>query len=217
MSPANPARGSLFVISAPSGAGKSTLVARLVQAVPGLRFSVSYTTRPPRPGEVDGVHYRFVDEAAFRAKVPRGEFLEWAEVHGRLYGTGRAETVAALNDGLDLLLDIDVQGAALIRVSGLEAESIFILPPGVEQLEQRLSLRGTEDRATLERRLANACAEVARWQEFDYVVVNDDLDEATADLCAIVRAARARSARRAARAAAIAAGFEAAGRRPEAR
>lgn len=139
------ARGGLFVISAPSGAGKSTLVARLTAALPELRFSVSWTTRPPRPGERDGVEYHFVDEAAFRAKIPRGEFLEWAEVHGRLYGTGRAETLAVLNDGLDILLDIDVQGAAQVRLSGLEAESIFVLPPSYAALRERLAGRGTED------------------------------------------------------------------------
>jgi len=182
--------GTLFVICAPSGAGKSTLVARLRAAVPGLGFSVSWTTRPPRPGEVDGREYRFPDEPRFRALAADGGLLEWAEVHGRLYGTARADVEEALAAGRDLLLDIDVQGAEQVRRSGLPAVSILVLPPDRATLEARLRGRGTEDEATLARRLGNAAREVACWPEFDYVVVNDDLDRAVAGLVAIVTAAR---------------------------
>lgn len=199
--------GTLFVVSAPSGAGKSTLVARLLEAEPGLRFSVSWTTRAPRPGEQDGVHYHFRDEAAFRAKIAAGDLLEWAEVHGRLYGTGRAETLALLEAGIDVILDIDVQGAAQVRRSGLPAEFVFILPPDYATLERRLTSRATESDETLRRRLRNASLEVARHDEFDYVVINDDLARAADELIAIVRAARARGPRRADRVRRIVATF----------
>ncbi|MCU0225639.1 MAG: guanylate kinase [Acidobacteria bacterium] len=201
--------GTLFVICAPSGAGKSTLVARLRAAFPELGFSVSWTTRPPRPGEVDGREYRFAGEPQFRALIAEGALLEWAEVHGRLYGTARADVETALAAGRDLLLDIDVQGAEQVRRSGLPAVSTFVLPPDRATLEARLRGRGTEDEAALARRLANAAREVARWPEFDYLVVNDDLDRAAAELAAIVTAAR--QARRAMdpRARAIARTFDA--------
>lgn len=205
-------RGELFVVSAPSGAGKSTLVARLMAALPDLVFSVSWTTRAPRPGEADGVAYHFTDEAGFHEKIAGGEMLEWAEVHGRLYGTGRAETLAALDRGRDMILDIDVQGAAQVRASGLPAVFVFILPPDYETLVRRLEGRATETNASLERRLANACVEAPQSRLFDYVVVNDDLDDAAADLTAVVRAARASRARREDRLAAILATFPAAAR-----
>lgn len=195
--------GALFVISAPSGAGKSTLIGRLMAVVPGLAFSVSWTTRLPRPGEVDGVHYHFTNEARFREMIAKGELLEWAEVHGKLYGTGRAETAAALSRGVDLVLDIDVQGAAQVRASGMAATFIFILPPDYDTMVARLRGRGTEDGATIARRLQSAAVELPRWREFDYLVVNDDLEAAAAELIAVVRAARARVERRGARAAAI--------------
>jgi guanylate kinase len=201
------AAGSLFVVSAPSGAGKSTLIAHLMQALPGLVFSVSWTTRAPRPGEVDGVAYHFSDEATFRRKVERGEMLEWAEVHGRRYGTDRAETLAALDSGKDVVLDIDVQGAAQIRRSGFAAVSIFVLPPSYEVLSARLTGRRTETDAACALRLRNAAREIAGWTEFDYLVINDDVAVAAAELTAVVGAARVRRARRAAAAAVIAAGF----------
>jgi guanylate kinase len=199
--------GTLFVICAPSGAGKSTLVARLLAAVPGLGFSVSWTTRPPRPGEQDGREYRFTDETRFRVKAAEGAFLEWAEVHGRLYGTARADVEQALAAGRDLLLDIDVQGAEQVRRAPLPSVSIFILPPDRATLEARLRGRGTEDEATLARRLGNAAREIARWKEFDCLVVNDDLDRASAELAAIVVAARQARRVMAAQAAAIARTF----------
>ena len=201
------APGTLFVICAPSGAGKSTLVARLLAAVPGLGFSVSWTTRPPRPGEAEGREYRFTDEPTFRAMAAGGAFLEWAEVHGRLYGTARAEVEEALAAGRDLLLDIDVQGAEQVRRSILPSVSIFILPPDRATLEARLRGRGTEDEAALARRLGNAAREIARWPEFDYLVVNDDLGRAAAELAAIVVSARQARRPMAARALAIARTF----------
>ncbi len=201
------ATGTLFVICAPSGAGKSTLVARLLEAVPGLVFSVSWTTRPPRPGEVDGRAYRFTDEPGFRARIAAGEFLEWAEVHGRLYGTARSDVDQALAAGRDLLLDIDVQGAEQVRRSRLPSVSIFILPPDRATLEARLRGRATENEAALARRLGNAAREIARWPEFDYLVVNDELERAAAELTAIVVAARRARSSMAERAAAIARTF----------
>ncbi len=201
------AAGRLVVVSAPSGAGKSTLIRRLLDALPRLSFSVSWTTRAPRRGEVDGVAYHFTDEATFRAKIERGEMLEWAEVHGRLYGTGRDETRAALAAGNDVVLDIDVQGAAQVRRCGVPALSVFVLPPSYDALARRLTGRRTETEQACALRLRNAAREVGDWREFDYVVVNDDLEAAAAELVAIVRAARATRERRADVAAAIAAGF----------
>jgi guanylate kinase len=200
-------RGQLFVVSAPSGAGKSTLVGRVLARVEGLAFSVSWTTRPPRRGERHGVEYRFTDDQGFSERIAAGRLLEWAEVHGHRYGTGRDETEAVLAAGRDLLLDIDVQGAEQVRGSGVEAVTVFILPPDAPTLRTRLLGRGTDDAETVERRLANAAAEVRRWREFDHVVVNDDLDRAAEELIAIVLAARCRRDRRAARARAIAATF----------
>lgn len=199
--------GTMFVITGPSGAGKSTLIARLMQALPSLAFSVSWTTRPRRDAEREGVAYHFTDDATFRAKVSRGEFLEWAEVHGRLYGTGRAETMAALGAGTDLVLDIDVQGASRVRRSRLAAEYIFILPPSFEALAARLRGRGADAPEAIARRLRDAAREAPLYEEFDFLVINDELDEAAADLVAIVRAARARRPRRAALARAIVATF----------
>jgi guanylate kinase len=205
------AAGRLFVVSAPSGAGKSTLVRRLLATLPRLRFSVSWTTRAPRAGEEHGVAYWFTDAETFRAKAARGEFLEWAEVHGRLYGTARHETEERLAAGDDLILDIDVQGAEQVRASGLPAVSVFILPPSRAELELRLQLRATEGRESLAERMATAAAEVARYGEFEYLVVNDDLDRAAEDLASIVRAARCARGRQEAAARQIAAMFAAGG------
>lgn len=199
--------GRLFVVTAPSGAGKSTLVARLLAALPDLEFSVSWTTRPPRPGEVDGVAYRFTSPDGFQRNIDAHGFLEWAKVHGHLYGTARRETLQILTAGRDLVLDIDVQGAAQVRACSLAAEFIFILPPSRDVLAARLESRGTEEAAALARRLANAAAEVRRWNEFDYLIVNDDLGRAAEDLIAVVRAARVRRERQAPRAARVAATF----------
>jgi guanylate kinase len=188
-------RGTLFVISAPSGTGKSTLARRLLATVSGLRFSVSYTTRPRRAGEENGREYEFVDGARFDAMIAAGGFLEWANVFNHKYGTGLSATEEALASGSSLLLDIDVQGARQVRASGLDAVSVFILPPDYAALEQRLAGRGSEDAATLARRLHEARREALEYDRFDYVVVNADLEVASAELAAIVRAETARTAR----------------------
>ena len=189
-------RGTLFVISAPSGTGKTTLARRVLESVPGLAFSVSTTTRPRRAGEVSGREYHFVDDAAFDAMIASGGFLEWAHVFGHRYGTGRHATEASLAAGTDLLLDIDVQGARQVRATGLDAVSIFILPPDFGALASRLRLRASEDAEALRRRLGQARAEAMEYDHFDYTVVNAEVEEASQDLIAIVRAERARTARR---------------------
>jgi guanylate kinase len=189
-------RGTLFVISAPSGTGKSTLARRLLESVPGLVFSVSYTTRPRRAGEQGGREYEFVDDARFDAMVAAGGFLEWAHVFGCKYGTGRAATEQTLASGASMLLDIDVQGARQVRASGLDAVSIFILPPDYATLRERLSRRGSEGASALAFRLNEARREAMEYDRFDYVVVNAELEDATAELASIVRAETARMARR---------------------
>jgi guanylate kinase len=186
---------SVVVVSAPSGAGKSTVLERVLKRVKGLRFSVSHTTRAPRAGEVDGVHYHFVAREAFDALKDGGGLLEWARVHGELYGTGRAELEAARQQGLDLLLDLDVQGAAQVRIAIPDAVSIFLLPPSFEDLERRLRGRGADDEATIERRLARASEEVQLYRHYDYVVVNDELETCVAAVDTIIAAARCRTSR----------------------
>jgi len=188
-------RGTLFVISAPSGTGKTTLARRLLESVPGLKFSISYTTRPRRAGEENGREYEFVDDARFDAMVKAGGFLEWAHVFDHAYGTGLAATEAALASGTDLLLDIDVQGARQVRDSGRDAVSVFILPPDYAALKERLIRRGSEDAQALALRLHEARREALEYDRFDYVVVNADLEAASAELAAIVRAESARTAR----------------------
>jgi guanylate kinase len=193
--PVAPRRGIVFVISAPSGTGKSTLARRLIETVPDLKFSVSYTTRPRRAGEESGREYHFVDEARFTTLAESGGLLEWATVFGKSYGTGREATEAALAAGQDLLLDIDVQGARQIRASGLDAVSVFVLPPSYAALEARLRMRGSDDDAVVADRLREARREVMEYDQFDFVVVNAELEDATATLASIVRAERSRTAR----------------------
>lgn len=183
-------KGDLFVVSAPSGAGKTTLCRRLLEELPGIAFSVSHTTRAPRKEERDGVSYHFVSRQRFIEMREAGEFLEWAEVHGNLYGTSKGEVTSRLSRGEDVLLDIDVQGARRIRERFPEAVSVFVLPPSWEALEKRLAGRGTEDPEVLARRLTNARAELDAAHEYDYIVVNDEIDRAVADLVGIVRARR---------------------------
>jgi len=186
----------LVVISSPSGGGKSTLVSALLERVPDTRLSVSHTTRPPRPHERDGKDYHFISREEFEHMCEHGEFLEWAEVFGNLYGTSRRMMEEILAAGCDVILDIDVQGAAQIRRVVPDAVSIFIMPPAFSVLKQRLISRGTETGAALERRLHVARQEMLRYTEFEYVVVNDELAEACTAVEAIVRAERQKRLRR---------------------
>jgi guanylate kinase len=179
-------RGRLFIMSAPSGTGKTTLARRLVAEVAGLKLSRSYTSRALRPGELDGVDYNFISTERFEAMIAAGAFLEWARVFGDLYGTGVAETERRLAGGDDVLLVIDVQGAAKVRASGVSSTGIFVLPPSFKVLEQRLRDRSRESEAQIQRRLAVAREEVAALPDYDYVVVNEDLDQCVGSLRAIV-------------------------------
>jgi len=187
-------RPTVVVVSAPSGAGKSTILARALRDLGGIRFSVSHTTRPPRGAERDGVEYHFVDRAAFERLRDSGGLLEWAEVHGNLYGTGVAEIERASAAGVDILLDVDVQGAEQVRRRIPEAVTVFILPPSYEVLEQRLRSRGQDDEAAIRRRLAAAGREIVGFEQYDYAIVNDYLDGCVEELKSIVRAARCRVA-----------------------
>lgn len=186
----------LFVISGPSGCGKSTLIKEVRKDLRGLDFSVSHTTRPPRPSEKDGVDYHFVPVPVFERMVGAGKFIEWARVHGHLYGTSRAE-VERRRPRRDILLDIDVQGARQVRRKVPKACLVFIMPPAAGELRRRLRKRGEDKPVVLERRLRNARAEVRAYAEFDYVVVNDDLRKAAEELRAVIAAARFRPAVRA--------------------
>lgn len=183
----------IFVVTGPSGCGKSTLIREVMRRAGGLAFSVSHTTRPPRPSERDGVDYHFVDEKAFRRMVRAGRFLEHAVVHGHLYGTSLAEVKAKGRSG-DLVLDIDVQGARQVRRRVPGAVHVFVMPPVAAELRRRLVKRGEDGPEDVERRLENARTEVRAWKEFDFVVVNDGLDRAVADLEAVVVASRRRVA-----------------------
>jgi len=188
-------RGTLFVVSAPSGAGKTTLCREARLAVPGLAYSVSVTTRAPRAGEIDGVDFRFVDEREFRAMLARGEFAEWATVHGHLYGTPARPLEEALRGGNDVLLDIDTQGAAQVRTRYPEAVLIFIVAPSMKELEQRLRERRSDNEQEIARRLARAREEIALWRRYDYLLVNRDVKEAMEQLASIIQAERSRTAR----------------------
>ncbi len=191
--------GSLFVVSAPSGAGKTTLVKLLLERDGRVRHSISYTTRAPRPGEQDGREYHFIDVAAFVAMRDRGEFLEWAEVHGNFYGTSRLWLESQMQAGHDMLLEIDWQGAHQVREMFPEAVGIFIMPPSLAELEKRLRGRGQDAEEVIQRRVAAALGEMRHVGEFDFVIINNNLQEALEDLCAAVRASRQRIERQAAR------------------
>ena len=182
--------GKLYVVAAPSGAGKTTLVRLLLEREPGVHLSISYTTRSPRPGEADGREYHFVDVATFRAMLARDDFLEWAEVHGNFYGTSKVWIGEQLAAGRDVLLEIDWQGAQQVRQAFPGALGVFILPPSMDELTRRLTGRGTDSADVIERRLAAAQAEMRHVGEFDYVIINDSLEQAVDDLRAVVRASR---------------------------
>jgi guanylate kinase len=182
--------GQLFIVTAPSGAGKSSLVKALLERDPAIRLSVSYTTRPPRTGEVDGTHYHFVSREDFQARLGRGEFLESAEVYGNYYGTSQPWIEAEMAGGRDILLEIDWQGAAQVRRLMPKARSIFILPPSIAELRRRLEGRGTDSAEVIARRMAAAREDISQALAFDYLVVNDRFDDALEDLLAITRAGR---------------------------
>ena len=188
--------GSLYTVSAPSGAGKTSLVKALVERCPGLKVSVSHTTRPMRPTEVDGVNYYFVSEDTFAAMLEKAEFLEHARVFGNLYGTSAVWVEKQLHSGLDVILEIDWQGAQQVKRLLPQTRAIFILPPSREALQQRLSQRGQDDAITIESRMNAAVEEMSHYVESDFLVVNDDFGQALADLQAIVSSQRLLTARR---------------------
>ena len=188
-------KGRLFVISAPSGAGKTTLLKRVMADLGNLVFSVSHTTRAPRSGEQDGVDYHFVDHRGFDALREAGGFLEWAEVHTNFYGTSRQAVEERLDQGLDVVLDIDVQGAAILRQSDLGAAFVFISPPSLAVLEQRLRGRATDSEETIALRLQNAASEMRSAGLYDYLLLNDELEQAVDLLRAIILAERSRGHR----------------------
>ncbi len=192
-----PRRGLMLVLSSPSGAGKTTLSRRLLADDAGFTMSVSVTTRPMRPGETDGIDYHFIDTARFDQLVAENALLEWANVFGNKYGTPRAPVEAALAKGQDVLFDIDWQGTQQIRARmGADVVSIFILPPSAKALEERLLKRAQDSREVVAKRMAKAADEISHWQEYDFVIVNDDIDRAFATIQAIVASERVRRTRR---------------------
>lgn len=188
-------RGLLFIISAASGTGKTTLAERLVQILPNLRMSRSYTSRPARAGERHGVDYHFISRGEFDEMVVRGDFLEWADVFGNLYGTSRLDTERWLAAGQDVVLTIDVQGVFQVKAAGIDYTGIFILPPSFEILERRLRGRSADSEASIQRRLQTARREVLHYAEYEFVVINDQLESATVRLQEIIAAARSRTPR----------------------
>jgi guanylate kinase len=185
-------RGILFVVSSPSGGGKGTLIQRVLKKGLNLSYSVSFTTRTPRNGEVDGREYFFVTPDKFKQMVADDEFLEWAHVHGKLYGTSRSQVAREISEGRDIVVEVDVQGAASIRDLMPDSVSVFILPPSFEVLRQRLLDRGTDSPEELDLRLGNAPKELQDYSAFQYLIINDDADRAADQLSAIVQAERAR-------------------------
>ena len=192
-------KGLLFVITAPSGAGKSSLIGAVLSDMPELRVSVSYTTRPPRQGEENGREYHFVDDKSFLAMLERGEFLESAEVHGYRYGTSHRVILDILDRGLDLILEIDWQGAQQVRRLYPECVGIFILPPSLAELERRMRTRALDSDEVINRRMANAREEMEHAPEFKYAIINKEFEEARRDLAAVIRASRVETAAQLAR------------------
>jgi guanylate kinase len=185
----------VIVVSAPSGAGKTTVVTRVLNEMDGLRFSVSHTTRAPRPGEKDGIDYHFVDVPTFERLRDTGQLLEWALNYGHYYGTGVAELEKARRDGVDLLLDLDVKGAAQVRNTLADPVTVFVLPPSYADLERRLRGRGQDDEASIRRRLDVAREELSLYHAYDYAVINDNVDSCVESMKTIIRAARFRVGR----------------------
>ncbi len=186
-------RGTLFVVSAPSGAGKTTLCRELLRRIPELRLSVSYTTRPPREGEINDVHYTFVSEKKFRNMIDRGEFAEWAMVHGNMYGTSAGRLKKLIREGYDIILDIDVHGARQLKGSCDNAVYIFVLPPSMQILKQRLTERKTESADRIKKRLDNARTEIAGYRDYDYIIINDKLEKAYNELESIIVSSKIRT------------------------
>jgi guanylate kinase len=182
---------NLFIVAAPSGGGKTTLVAALLERDPGVRLSISHTTRAARPGERDGEHYHFVSEARFLQLIKENAFLEYARVYGHYYGTGRAPVQQLLKQGFDVMLDIDWQGARQVKASFPECCSIYILPPSMQELRARLARRGQDSPEVIERRMREARSEIEHCREFDFLVVNNEFEAALSDLLSIVRHGRA--------------------------
>jgi guanylate kinase len=187
--------GILFVVSSPSGGGKGTLIQLVLRNIRQVGYSVSYTTRSPRPGETNGREYFFVEPETFKEMIARDEFLEWAQVHGKLYGTGRSQVINELKAGRDIILEVDVQGAASVRKLIPDSVSIFILPPSPQLLRERLTARGTDSDEELELRLRNAPEELKDYSAFDYVIINDDANRAAAKMSAVIVAERVRLSR----------------------
>jgi guanylate kinase len=190
-----PMEGILLAVTGPSGSGKTSVCKALLAQFPGLRFSVSLTTRPPRPGETDGKDYHFVTEAEFRERIERGDLIEWAENYGRLYGTSRETVEAALREGHDLLLDVDTRGSRALKRAWPSGIFVFIVPPSIEELERRLRGRGSETEETIRRRFDNALAEIREVVWYDYVIMNDKLDAAIERLRAVYTAEQCRRER----------------------
>lgn len=188
-------RGNLFVVSAPSGAGKTTLCQKLREIIPDLKFSVSYTTRQPRSGEINDVHYTFIDEGEFRSMAAEGEFIEWAEVHGNFYGTSKKRIEDIINSGFDVMLDIDVKGARQIKNHFSESVLIFVLPPSMSVLKERLVGRMSESEDVIKKRLRNALDETKEYKNYDYVIINDMIDDALKDMAAVIIAERVRASK----------------------
>jgi len=188
-------KGLLFVVSAPSGTGKTTLCRAMTRVFPGLHYSISYTTRPPRPGDENGRDYYFLSPAEFQERIDRNDFLEWAEIYGCRYGTSRSLLEKIRGEGRDVILDIDGQGARQLREQDVGGTFIFLLPPSLGELRRRLSLRGTEEEAAMQERLRKARAEMAAACGYDYLIVNDDLEKAKGQLQAVIVAEHQRRRR----------------------
>ena len=186
-------RGRLFIVSAPSGAGKTTLCRNVVSSLPQLKFSVSYTTRQPRPGETPDADYTFISRGDFQSMIDRGEFIEWAEVHGERYGTSRERLHEMTCSGYDVILDIDTQGAMQIKKKHAEGTYVFVMPPSMEVLRQRLRSRMTDSLQEIEKRLKRSVAEIKTYPEYDYVIINDNLEKALREFEAIILSFRVRT------------------------